>query len=468
MPELKTFRGSSMTDALFKVKKDLGPSAVIVSTRSFRAGAVMGVGGKPVVEIVASLPEQHVPSRSSSRDPLARAYDDVPRRRTPVRVEVGADVAGARSAGAGGGAGAFEASATPEVQVRSQSVAVSTGVQGAVARPASRGPSRLMPLPVSPDPQNAEAVDQLRDELGSIKQMVSQLLRVSNQSSARVSRERFGIAEAPMFENGSLAEPLFAHYTRMLDAGVDVPTSQTVIASVRDMLGDDGEQDARKVRSAVLAELARRIPCEPLPEPEGDVPQVIALIGPTGVGKTTTIAKLAADHALRKGRRVVLITSDTYRIGAVDQLRAYAQIIGIQMHVAATPEEMANAVAKCSDADVILIDTAGRSPSDHQRLDEFGPILEAARPTHRVLVLSAAASDTAIERTAKKFADLRPDRVILTKLDEAVAMGVCINAPRLASVPVAYVTTGQDVPDFIVGAAAESLAVAILDGELPR
>jgi flagellar biosynthesis protein FlhF len=461
MPELKTFRGSSMTDVLFKVKKDLGPSAVIVSTRSFRTGAVMGVGGKPVVEIVASLPEQHVTSRNSSRGPQARAYDDVPRRRTPVRVEAGAVSASAE------GVGTVAAPAISQGHVRSQ-MATTIGGDALPARPASRGPARLMPLPVSPDPQNPEAVDQLRDELGSIKQMVSQLLRVSTQSSARVSRERFGIAEAPMFENGSLPEPLFAHYTRLLDAGVDVPTSQTVIASVRDLLEGDGENDARKVRSAVLAELARRIPCEPLPEPDGDGPQVIALIGPTGVGKTTTIAKLAADHALRRQRRVVLITSDTYRIGAVDQLRAYAQIIGIQMHVAATPEEMATAVAKCSDADVILIDTAGRSPSDHQRLDEFGPILEAARPTHRVLVLSAAASDTAIERTAKKFADLRPDRVILTKLDEAVTMGVCINAPRLASVPVAYVTTGQDVPDFIVGAAPESLSIAILDGELPR
>ncbi|HLO39724.1 MAG TPA: flagellar biosynthesis protein FlhF, partial [Phycisphaerales bacterium] len=444
MPELKTFRGNSMTDVLFKVKKDLGPSAVIVSTRSFKSGAVMGVGGKPVVEIVASAAAQTIPPRASLRDALARTYEDVPQRRSPQRIDIPRSTQPAftptrlhegLNPPPPTQTPAHTPAPTPAPITTLKTTTTASIAPAPEAAPSARsttkGPARLMPLPVEPDPKTPEAVDQLREELGSIKQMVSQLLRVSTHTTARASRERFGIAEAPMFENGSLPEPLFAHYTRLLDSGVDVPTAQTIIASVRDALGpSDLEHDARAVRLKVLEAIAHLIPCAALPAPSGDAPQVIALIGPTGVGKTTTIAKLAADHALRKHRRVALITADTYRIGAVDQLRAYAQIIGIPLHVAATPEDMTLALSRCADADIILIDTAGRSPSDHQRLDELAPILDAAHPAHRVLVLSAAASDTAIERTTRRFSDLNPDRIILSKLDEAVALGVCINAPR--------------------------------------
>lgn len=446
MPELKTFRGTTVTEALTKVKKDLGPHAVIVNTRSFRAGAVLGLGGKPCVEIDASAPPP-ASLRPPLRDALVRMYEDVPARRVPVAVQPPQR----------------EPAASPPVPAPSSK------------RQSSAGPSRLAALPVEPDPQDSQAAESLRDELGSIKTMVGQLLRCSNQSAVRVGRDRHGFTEAPVFENGSLPEPLFAHYTRLIDAGVDVPIAQTIIATVRDALAPQNLEDARAVRAAVLESLSAQIPCSPLPplpdaKPNSRAtrPTIIAMIGPTGVGKTTTIAKLAADIALRQGRKVALITADTYRIGAVDQLRAYAEIIGVPLEVAGDPQAMASAIERQTSAELILIDTAGRSPSDDLRLDELAQVLDAAHPDHRLLVLSASASDSSLDRTFRRFADLAPDRIILSKLDESPAMGVLINTPRRTGVPLSHVTTGQDVPDFLSIADPRALAVSVLDGELPR
>jgi energy-coupling factor transporter ATP-binding protein EcfA2 len=126
---------------------------------------------------------------------------------------------------------------------------------------------------------------------------------------------------------------------------------------------------------------------------EGGRPLTIALVGPTGVGKTTTIAKLAAAYKLRQGKKVGLITSDTYRIAAVDQLRTYATIIGLPLKVAMTPREMSAACSAFADCDAILIDTAGRSQHDANRLEELSAFIQACSPDETHLVLSATVAE---------------------------------------------------------------------------
>ncbi|MCK6476964.1 MAG: flagellar biosynthesis protein FlhF [Phycisphaerales bacterium] len=451
-PPLKTFRGATVSQTLALVKGEFGPDAIIVSTRTFKAGSVLGVGGKAVVEIVASAAPAPPPA-PSLRSALARVYEDVPVRRTPVRVEVPTD--------------------PPEAPASATNAVAPAAPATPPGHATPRGPRRLNPLPVDPAPADASALEALQGELGSIKTMVTQLLRCTNQASARVARDRHGIAEAAIFENGSLPRPLFAHYTRLLDAGVDVNFAQTVIASARDDLDGPNhaaDPEAAAVRTVVLDHLARGIPCSPLSLHTGSAGRstVVALIGPTGVGKTTTIAKLAADLALRKRRKVALVTCDTYRIGAVDQLKAYAEIIGVPLHVAASVREMTAAIRRAADAQIVLVDTAGRSPRDGERLSHLADVLDAANPDHRALVLSASASSTSIGAACQRFTTLKPDRLILTKLDEAPALGVLVNTPRHTGIPVSHVTTGQDVPDFILDAAPDRLAAAVLDAEIPR
>jgi flagellar biosynthesis protein FlhF len=188
----------------------------------------------------------------------------------------------------------------------------------------------------------------------------------------------------------------------------------------------------------------------------------VALVGPTGVGKTTTIAKLAANFRLRERRRVGLITVDTYRVAAVEQLRTYADIIDLPMEIVATPREMHQALARMADLDLVLMDTAGRSPRDEVKILELRAMLAEAAPDEVHLVLSSVASAASLAKTAEQFAAVGTTALVLTKLDEAASLGNLLPLVRSSRLPLSYVTHGQNVPDDIAPADAGRLARGIL------
>jgi len=192
-------------------------------------------------------------------------------------------------------------------------------------------------------------------------------------------------------------------------------------------------------------------------------PRVIALAGPTGVGKTTTIAKLAADFKLRQRQRVGLVTMDTYRIAAVDQLRVYAEIIEVPLRTVLSAGEMHQAVYGM-DADVVLIDSAGRSQNDQPRLNELRACLAAASADEVYLVVSATASRRTLLTTLHRFSAMAPTRIILTKLDEAETFGTILSFASAGAPPLAFTTMGQDVPDDIEPADPWNLAQRVLRG----
>jgi flagellar biosynthesis protein FlhF len=183
--------------------------------------------------------------------------------------------------------------------------------------------------------------------------------------------------------------------------------------------------------------------------------RLVALVGPTGVGKTTTIAKLAANYHLREKRRVGLITVDTYRIAAVEQLRTYADIIDLPMEVVATPRDMRQAVARM----------AGRSPRDEVKIQELRSLLGEAQPDEVHLVLSSVASAESLTKTAERFAAVGTTAMLITKLDEAPALGNLLPLARASHLPLSYVTNGQNVPDDIEAADAQRLARLVLGHE---
>ena len=195
---------------------------------------------------------------------------------------------------------------------------------------------------------------------------------------------------------------------------------------------------------------------------EADKCRVVALVGPTGVGKTTTIAKLAANYRLREKRRVGLITVDTYRVAAVEQLRTYADIIDLPMEVVATPREMREAVARMSHLDLVLMDTAGRSPRDEVKIQELKSMLSEAEPDEVHLVLSSTAGAKSLISTAEKFADVGTTALLLTKLDEAHSLGHLVSLVRECRLPVSYLTDGQNVPDDIQVAERGAMAERVV------
>jgi flagellar biosynthesis protein FlhF len=217
-----------------------------------------------------------------------------------------------------------------------------------------------------------------------------------------------------------------------------------------------------------MQELLRRLPrAVPPPSRDTDYPSVIALVGPTGVGKTTTIAKLATKFWLQQGRTVAFVTADTYRIAAVDQLRQYAELFDASLEIAGTAEQMKEAISRSQSADIILIDTAGRCATDLDRIEETANILQIAKPDEVHLVLSAATSRTATTRAAYGFASTGYDRVIVSKLDEAPCVGEMVSTLCEINKPMSWFTNGQDISTHINQARSSKLVESLWNIERP-
>jgi flagellar biosynthesis protein FlhF len=189
----------------------------------------------------------------------------------------------------------------------------------------------------------------------------------------------------------------------------------------------------------------------------------IAFVGPTGAGKTTTLAKVAARAHLDHGRRVRLATVDTYRIGAVPQLASYAEILGVPLEVAQTPEDLARSVERASEADLVFVDTTGRSPLG-PGVESLAPYLEAAAADEVCLVVSATTRLTDSLRAAASFGRLGPNRLCVTKLDETDDHGHITLLGRSTGLPLAWLAGGQSVPDDLEEATPDRLAGLVAAG----
>jgi flagellar biosynthesis GTPase FlhF len=193
-------------------------------------------------------------------------------------------------------------------------------------------------------------------------------------------------------------------------------------------------------------------------------PFVAAFIGPTGVGKTTTIAKLSADFILNKNARVSLISADTYRIAAVEQLRTYADILDIDLGVVYNPEDMREQLSAASGVDVVLIDTAGRSHRHGENMAELKALLESAEICHKYLVLSLTTKFEDMVEIVETFSDISDFNIIFTKLDETKTVGSVLNLCYHTGKTVSYITFGQNVPNDIRVLQPEEIARLILCG----
>jgi flagellar biosynthesis protein FlhF len=191
----------------------------------------------------------------------------------------------------------------------------------------------------------------------------------------------------------------------------------------------------------------------------------VAVVGPTGVGKTTTIAKLAAVASRVERRRVALINVDTYRIGAVEQLETYAGLLEIPLSVAYSPEDVRAARQRYAGFDLVLVDTVGRSPSNTRQIAELSSMLEAASLDEVHLALDARGSYATQHSVLRGFATLRPTHLVLSKLDETPRLEDSLAAALEGGLPVSYLTTGQQVPEDLAPADRVQLAGWLLGGQ---
>jgi flagellar biosynthesis protein FlhF len=428
--ETKTYRARSMQEALELIRRDLGPDAAVLHAREVRCGLLRWFGRDRQIEVTASA-TVNVPSRfpAGARrvpHPVAAATEPPsisPRRVNPssrIRPELAEKV------------GAADTSCYPANQA-------TTG----------RPPARFQqPPPAHEHDFVSQFRNDLKGQLGDLHSMMEDLCRKKDGSATR-----------------EMPECLFRLFTDLIDAEVSEELARELVERVRSGATGRDLDDVVLLKARIARMVEDEIEvCGPIQITPGRR-RLVALVGPTGVGKTTTIAKLAANFRLRERHRVGLITVDTYRIAAVEQLRTYADIIDLPMEVVSTPRQMREAVARLANLDLILLDTAGRSPRDEVKIQELKSMLAEAQADEVHLVLSSVASTEALKKTAKSFSEVGADALVLTKLDESTGLGNLIPLLRACKLPLRYLTDGQNVPDDIEVADRRRLARIVLGME---
>jgi len=258
-------------------------------------------------------------------------------------------------------------------------------------------------------------------------------------------------------------QPLSKLYCNLVAGGVSKDRAYRLVGLIRKGLTAQAEEDFDGVLHSAEEFIQKSLVPSYERTRQG---RVVAFVGPTGVGKTTTLAKLAARWALEEDKKVGLVTADTYRIAAIEQLRTYAKIMGLPLEVASEKEEFKNALHRFRDRDVILIDTPGRSFTDERHLDRLRDYLRLEIPVETNLLISMTASPENMLATTSRFDKVGYEAIIFTKLDESNAYGQIYNIIDQVGKPVYYVTNGQNVPHDIERLNPAKLAKMIVRNSL--
>ncbi len=467
MPDIKTFRAASMQEAMRIMRRELGEEAVVVNTRSIvQRRAFPWLKSRSEVEVIARVDDSRgakANTHAGNNHELALASGaasspQFDRQSTggltpPRSPECLTDDSRVLSPAELAEHLERELLEPDRFEPSDSGIELSPSLERLIATPPSK-PSGAKPNVAYSDKTNIPALSQFRgsvevnERLDSIQRMLESLNK---------SRHLGGDSEVP--------PELFQLYTELLDSDVEEEVARDLLFRVRRHVKPEQLHDHDYCKSLltglVESDFRTASPIKPTPGRR----RVVALVGPTGVGKTTTIAKLAANFRLRDGIKIGLVTVDTFRVAAVEQLRTYAEIIDLPMKVVTSPLEMRRTLDELVGLDLILIDTGGRSPRDELKIQELKTLLAEAQVDEVHLVLSLTAGVSSLRAACEKFATANTTALILTKLDEAAGMGSLLTAARKLPLPVSYLTTGQDVPDDIECANASRMARLVLGQE---
>jgi flagellar biosynthesis protein FlhF len=248
----------------------------------------------------------------------------------------------------------------------------------------------------------------------------------------------------------------------LINRGINVESSRTIASFLRESLTELELSSEDLVKKTIIKTIQDLIEVSPPDFKSINNQHIMAFVGPTGVGKTTTLAKIAASYLAGFSRSVALITIDTYRIAAVEQLKVYGEIMHLPVDVVITPDQLRQAIEKHGDKELILIDTAGRSPRDEFCIEELSSFLHPELNIEKHLVLSATTRERELLETIRRFDPLGISNTIFTKIDECTNLGILLNIQIQNSNPLSYVTNGQRVPEDLLEISQEKIAELIM------
>ncbi len=408
------------------------------------AASAMPAGTAPAPSRPAAAPRAPAPAAADAPFAEFRIPEDV-FRNAPISVPMPSPFAAPAAAASAAAIAAEVPAWLEDIAAVSLTPAAAPGAASIVPLPAAApaasagipAPPTLAPVASFPAVQNDEQLTQLRDELALMRQMIEREMN-------RLTDERL---------RGS---PVRAQALELMDDyGFDSGLTRDVVMQI------PADLELHRGRGLMLGLLSKRLPIAPLdPLEEGGV---IALIGPTGAGKTTTIAKLASRFLERHAARdVALVTTDTIRVGGREQLHSYGRQLGIAVHEADSDAALQQLLERLRDYKLVLIDTAGMGQRDRALAAQLH-WLRASRVVRSLLVLPANAHFSDLDEVVRRFAGADPQGVILTKLDETGRFGSALSVVADHRLPITWVTDGQRVPDDLHRANAASLVLRLED-----
>lgn len=391
---VKKYTAINMQEALKLVKQALGPDAVIISTRNIEP--VSGYKKGHTVEVTAAIDSSYDDSvlmSSPGEKRISNNVDSIKEIITPLQNEI-------------------------------------TELKNTI--------KLISPRLISSFNENPD--DSIQKEAVELKSIFYRLL--NNNGALR---------------NIGIHDSLINSYNEAIDRGINERLAFILIEKVNRQVANIATTSEDNLRNRLFNEMMKCIKTSGPLKTNMKKTRAIAFVGTTGVGKTTTVAKLAAEFSLNQKQNVALISFDTYRIAAIEQLKIYAKIIDIPLFVVRDNQEFYEAMHLCKDKDIVLIDTAGRSRKDQKQIKELAGYLKGDIPVEIHLILSSIEQEDILLSNIKHFDTLSVDHLIFSKLDEVNLFGKLFNIAMKASKPISYLTTGQKVPEDIETATPEKL-----------
>ena len=428
---VRCFEGRSMPEVMERVRQEMGEDAIILHTQQ-RRGLLWWLRRTPTIRVWAAVTQPSISNcptgdESNVGGALAPNKSDVERTSTPN-----------------------------DCQLQLASPVANCQLPVTSSKQRKRRRKKLTP--------NAELSEASGESSAASKKLLKNS-PIANRQSQVASHSKFlDIAQRVEWQLQLLATSLWgqeaiASQTGALgilwQCGVDLPTIQRLFSS-----SVPNPQPQAPTDEWLKSVLARHLPVTGGLAP---TTSLAVLVGPTGVGKTTTVAKIAANQLMHQRRRVALVTVDVFRIGAVQQLETYARLMGLPFFVATNPEEAKKCAHQAKQvADLVLVDTIGRSPKHTDQLASLWELVAAMDPDEVLLTLPVNGNPADLTLAADQFSIFCPTSLIITKLDEATQTGVIVNLVTRLNLPVSYVTTGQNVPEDLEVPTSERLAEWVL------
>lgn len=451
--DLKKYIAPTMREALLKVKEDLGPSAVIIRTEQL-PGGVLNEGQ---IEVTASLDESLVaqPEPNHFDHRLKETLDRIQKGDHPLDSDATSKRGRARESETA--ANPFQGTYTPRGQLFRDSESFPNEISERAPKPAESSDKLSVPKPS----QAADIGHALREEKNETSP--SQLQREMEKLQTQLKSLQGQISDGFQQMDSSVPPELKRMFKALQHEGLQGSLIGAMIAEYA-LEVRPTERTEDHLTEWMGKQLAAKLPVAPPIGLNKNRASVLLFLGPTGVGKSTTIAKIAAQQVLSQNLSVGIISTDAYRMGAMEQMAIFARSAEIDFRAAFNENDIDQSIEELSDKDLILVDSAGRSREHHAHMAELGEIARYVQADETYLVLAANTRERDMEVFYDRFKPFGVNRLILTKVDETSEMGALWNLAVKKHLPLSYLCHGQTIPDDILVADPNEIARWILVG----